>query len=53
MRFLENREFPMEREEAETLATEAYGVDREVVSAAIDHAVKHNRLREANGELFQ
>jgi hypothetical protein len=24
-----------------------------VVSAAIDHAVKHNRLREANGELLQ
>jgi hypothetical protein len=53
MRFLESREFPMNREEAEMLATEAYGVDREVVSAAIDHAVKHNRLREANGELLQ
>ena len=53
MRFLENRDFPMDREEAETLAAEAYGVDRETVSATIDHAVKHNRLREASGKLFQ
>lgn len=53
MRFLENREFPMEREEAETLAAEAYGVDRETVSAAIDHAIKHDRLREASGDLRQ
>ena len=53
MRFLENREFPMDREEAETLAAEAYGMDRESVSAVIDHAVKHNRLREASGDLRQ
>ena len=53
MRFLENREFPVEREEAETLAAEAYGMDRESVAAAIDHAVKHNRLREASGKLLQ
>jgi hypothetical protein len=53
MRFLENREFPMDREEAETLAAEAYDMDPDAVSAAIDHAVKHNRLREASGDLFQ
>lgn len=53
MRFLENREFPMDREEAETLAAEAYGMDRGAVAAAIDHAVKHDRLREAAGELRQ
>jgi hypothetical protein len=53
MRFLENREFPMDREEAETLAAEAYGMDRASVSAAIDHAIKHNRVREASGDLHQ
>ena len=53
MRFLENREFPMDREEAETLAVEAYDMDPEAVSAAIDHAVKHNRMREVSGDLFQ
>lgn len=53
MRFLENRDFPMDREEAETLAAEAYGMDVESVSAAIDHAVKHDRLRDVSGELRQ
>jgi len=53
MRFLENREFPMDREEAETLAVEAYDMDPEAVSAAIDHAVKHNRMREVSGDLRQ
>jgi len=53
MRFLENRDFPMDREEAETLAAEAYGMDVESVSAAIDHAVKHDRLRDVGGELRQ
>ena len=53
MRFLENREFPVDREEAEGLAAEAYGMDRETVSAAVDHAIKHNRLREVSGDLLQ
>lgn len=53
MRFLENRDFPVDREEAETLAAEAYGMNPGAVSAAIDHAVKHNRLREVSGELRQ
>jgi predicted regulator of amino acid metabolism with ACT domain len=53
VRFLEGREFPMDREEAETLAAEAYGIDRQAVAAAIDHAVKHDRLREAGGKLRQ
>ncbi|MEF8840112.1 MAG: hypothetical protein V5A62_00605 [Haloarculaceae archaeon] len=53
MRFLENRDLPVDREEAETLAAEAYEMDPGAVSAAIDHAVKHNRLREVSGELRQ
>lgn len=51
MRFLENRAFPMEREEAERLAAAAYDVDQSTVSAAIDHAVSYDRLRDVNGEL--
>jgi hypothetical protein len=53
MRFLENREFPMDREEAETLAAEAYGLDPESVTAAVDHAIKHDRLREVSGDIKQ
>lgn len=53
MRFLENRQFPMDREEAETLAAEAYEMDPEAVSAAVDHAVRHDRLREVSGDLHQ
>jgi hypothetical protein len=53
MRFLEGREFPMERAAAEEMATEAYGLERESVAAAIDHAAKHGRLREASGKLFR
>jgi hypothetical protein len=53
MRFLENREFPVDRDEAETLAAEAYGLDPGSVSAAVDHAIKHNRLREVSGQLRQ
>lgn len=51
MRFLENRSFPMGREEAEHLAAEAYNLDENAASAAIDHAVKYGRLREVHGKL--
>jgi len=50
MRFLENRELPMPREEAETLAAGAYDLDEGGVSDAIDHAIKHDRLTEIPGE---
>lgn len=53
MRFLEGREFPMERERAEELAADAYGLERETVAAAIEHAKKHGRVREASGKLFR
>jgi hypothetical protein len=53
MRFLEGREFPMERATAEELVAEAYGMETETVGAAIDHAAKHGRLREASGKLFR
>lgn len=51
MRFLENREFPLDRAEAEQLAADAYGLDPETVSAAVDHAVKYDRLSDVGGEL--
>lgn len=53
MRFLENRDFPMDREEAETLVAEAYEMDPETVSSAVDHAIRHGRLREVGGDLHQ
>lgn len=51
VRFLENRDLPIDREEAEALAVDAYGMEPGAVSAAIDHAVKHGRLRDVDGEL--
>ena len=53
MRFLEGREFPMERETAESMVAEAYEMDASTVSAAIDHAAKHGRVRVASGKLFR
>lgn len=51
MRFLENRELPIERAEAERMAVEAYDLDEDVVTQAIDHAVQYGRYREVGGEL--
>lgn len=51
VRFLENRELPVDRAAAEGLVVDAYELDEEDVTAAIDHAVKHGRLRDVNGEL--
>jgi hypothetical protein len=51
VRFLENREFPMPRENAVSMTSDAYGLDEEAVHAAIDHAIKHDRLTEFDGEL--
>jgi hypothetical protein len=53
MRFLEGREFPMERETAESMVAEAYEMDPSTVEAAIDHAAKHGRVRVASGKLFR
>lgn len=51
LRFLENRELPIDRDDAEELVEDAYGMSSDEVAAAIDHAVKHDRLRDVNGEL--
>ena len=51
MRFLENRQLPMDRGEAEQLAADAYELEEDTVADAIDHAVGYGRLREVSGEL--
>lgn len=51
LRFLENREFPIDRREAVEMTADAYGLEAEAVDAAIDHAVTHGRLQAYDGEL--
>lgn len=51
LRFLENREFPIDRTEAVEVTAGAYGMDETAVEAAIDHAVKHDRMKSFDGEL--
>lgn len=51
LRFLENREFPIDRTEAVEVTAGAYGMDEAAVEAAIDHAVKHDRMKSFDGEL--
>ncbi|WP_255194836.1 hypothetical protein [Halorarius litoreus] len=51
LRFLENREMPMDRQEAIEMTAGAYGMDESAVDAAIDHAVSHGRLKSYDGEI--
>jgi len=51
LRFLENRQFPIDRSEAVQLTADAYELDEDAVEAVIDHAVEYGRLREVSGEL--
>lgn len=51
LRFLENREMPVAREAAVEMVSDAYGFDPEAVEAAIDHAVKHGRLKQLQDEI--
>lgn len=51
MRFLENRQLPVPRAEAEQLAADAYELDEDAVADAVDHAVRYGRLREVDGNL--
>lgn len=44
VRFLRNREFPMDRGEAEALAAGAYGLDDEVVHRIVEHAIAEGRF---------
>lgn len=51
LRFLENREMPMDRQEAVEMTAGAYDMDEEAVDAAIEHAVGHGRLKAYDGEI--
>ena len=51
LRFLQNRETPIERDAAVEMVSDAYGFDREAVETAIDHAVKHGRLKQLQDEI--
>ncbi|WP_459194252.1 hypothetical protein [Halosimplex sp. J119] len=52
MRLLENREFPVDRDEFVTVAANAYQVSRDDCDKVIDLAVEHDLLREENGQLY-
>jgi hypothetical protein len=51
LRFLENREMPMDRQAAVEMTAGAYDMDEEAVDAAIEHAVGHGRLKAYDGEI--
>jgi hypothetical protein len=51
MRLLQNREFPVERDDFVTVASSAYEVSPRHCEKVIDLAVKHDLLREEDGQL--
>lgn len=51
MRLLSNREFPIERYDAEELLGGAYGMEDDEIAAVLDYAVESGRLAEADGTL--
>jgi hypothetical protein len=53
LRLLENREFPVDREEINTVAANAYGVDADDVEVVFDTLIHQGRLREENGMLHK
>ncbi len=53
MRLLQNREFPVERDEIETVAANAYGLARSDCAEVIDLAIDRDLLGEENGQLVR
>ena len=53
VRQLQNREFPVDREEIVTVATGAYGLSRTDATAALDALVAQGILREEDGRLHR
>lgn len=51
LRFLENREMPIDREEAVEMVTDVYGLEAEAVEAALEHAANHGRLKVSQGQI--
>ncbi|WP_436929598.1 hypothetical protein [Halosimplex halobium] len=52
MRLLENREFPVDKEEFVVVAANAYQVSQSDCEKVIDLAVEHGLLREEDGQLY-
>ncbi|PSQ23777.1 hypothetical protein BRD06_08790 [Halobacteriales archaeon QS_9_67_15] len=52
MRLLENREFPVEKDEFVTVAASAYQVSRDDCEKVLGLAVEHGLLREDDGQLY-
>ncbi|MHB9285459.1 hypothetical protein ACKVMT_00285 [Halobacteriales archaeon Cl-PHB] len=53
MRLLQNREFPVERDEIETVAANAYGLARADCAQVIDLAIDRDLLGERDGQLVR
>ncbi|AFZ72632.1 hypothetical protein [Natronobacterium gregoryi] len=51
VQFLNSREFPMKRREAESFVAEAYGVDRDAVATIVDHAIETGEFEQKRGKL--
>jgi hypothetical protein len=52
MRLLENREFPVDKDEFVTVAASAYQISREDCETVLALAVEHDLLREDDGQLY-
>ncbi|WP_123537581.1 hypothetical protein [Halosimplex salinum] len=52
MRLLENREFPVDKDEFVTVAANAYQISRDDCEKVLDLAVEHGLLREESGQLY-
>jgi hypothetical protein len=53
MRLLQNREFPVDRTEIETVAANAYGLARSECASVIDLAIDRGLIEETDGELVR
>ncbi|MFC7176767.1 hypothetical protein [Halosegnis marinus] len=53
LRFLENRDMPVQRADAVEMVSGAYGLEPEAVEAAIDHAASHGRLKLLQDEIHR
>lgn len=51
MRMMQNREFPVDRDDFVVVASSAYEISRDRCEKVVDLAVKHDLLREEDGEL--
>lgn len=53
LRFLENREMPIDHDDAVEMVAGAYGMEEAAVEAAIEHAANHGRLKILQEEIHR